>query len=335
MNANRYVLIAGTGRSGTNWLLEILDQSRQTHCRNEPNGCAGSAFSRLPHGLVESPALAEELERAWDDSVARTARSFGVRDHAIPVPKVHFSRMAQRLGLARLARAKRPRRALGRVLPSPLAEEWPIPPWVMSRRPEGPTLPVLKVLGRTGWMTWALRNRPEAHVIHIVRHPGGFLNSMMKRVWSRTSIEDVARSNRELLQVVATDPAWAARFGDLDAISPLEAEIWFWRYATETLHRAGAGNPRYQLIIYEDLAANPVEVSRAVYRGCGLDWDEAIEGRIRQMSNQSRAIARAWRDRLNPDQVAHVERILGGSPVCDWWGGTERISPEPAGGVPA
>ena len=44
MNPRRYVLIAGQGRSGTNWLLQILDLSSQTHCRNEPNDCIGSAL---------------------------------------------------------------------------------------------------------------------------------------------------------------------------------------------------------------------------------------------------------------------------------------------------
>ena len=106
MNPRRYVLIAGHGRSGTNWLLEILDQSRQTHCRNEPNECPGSAFFEVPTGRIHRPELDAELEAVWDQAVARTSTSFGMRDQSIPVDKDHFSRVAQRMGLVRLGAAR-------------------------------------------------------------------------------------------------------------------------------------------------------------------------------------------------------------------------------------
>ena len=80
MSPKRYVLITGQGRSGTNWLLEILDQSRQTHCRNEPNGCAGSALSALPLGQMSCPEQEAKLESAWDAAIIRaSSRSFGDR----------------------------------------------------------------------------------------------------------------------------------------------------------------------------------------------------------------------------------------------------------------
>ena len=47
-----YALIAGHGRSGTNWLLHLLDRSATTHCRNEPNEIAGNAFAALPTPFV-------------------------------------------------------------------------------------------------------------------------------------------------------------------------------------------------------------------------------------------------------------------------------------------
>src|SRR5262249_7473253 len=127
MNPEGYVLIAGCGRSGTNWLLDILNQSRQTHCRNEPNQCAGSALAALPRGFAPCPLLDAELERGWDEAIARACRSFGHADHPIDVKKDHYSGAAQRMGLVRIARGKRLRRVLGSVLPSFRRQEWPIP----------------------------------------------------------------------------------------------------------------------------------------------------------------------------------------------------------------
>jgi hypothetical protein len=321
MDPKRYILIAGHGRSGTNWLLEILDQSQQTHCRNEPNECVGSALSALPSAWVDHPGLTAELESTWDEAIARASRSFGDRDHSIPVYKDHFSRPAQRIGLVRLARGKKIRKALGSVLTAPLPEEWPIPPWVGGQSGGDRLVPVLKVNFVPGWIAWALRNRPEAHVLHIVRHPGGYLNSLIKRWLSRQKDRAAVESvNRALLaQVAAHDPAWAARFGDPGTLSLIEAELWYWLYCAETIDRVGAGNPRYQLIKYEELTRNPVEVSRSLYRGCGLDWDETIEQAIRRTAGESDAIAAAWRDKLDPEYVALVERILDAGVVRDWW----------------
>ncbi len=48
-----YALIAGQGRSGSSWLLDLFDLSSRTHCRNEPNEVRGSRLSALPSADVE------------------------------------------------------------------------------------------------------------------------------------------------------------------------------------------------------------------------------------------------------------------------------------------
>ena len=150
----------------------------------------------------------------------------------------------------------------------------------------------------------------------------------------------VERDNRErLAKIAACDPVWSERFGNLDALSTLEMELWYWRYAGETIHHAGAGNPRYQLVRYEELTRNPTEISRSVFQGCGLEWNAVIEQAIRELSVESEAIAAAWRTRLSADHVSAVERVLGESPMQDWWGDLEyRALATPAesqhGGVP-
>jgi len=324
MNPKRYILITGQGRSGTNWLLEILDQSRQTHCRNEPNGCAGSALSALPLGQVSCPEQEAKLESMWDTAIIRASHSFGDRDHHISVYKDHFSRSLHRMGLVRMVRGPRFRRVVGLVMPSRLQSEWPIPSWLENKQQQDRTLPVLKVGMVPGWIVWALRNRPEAHVLHIVRHPGGYLNSLINRWWSTADMGRVERDNRDrLAHVAASDPVWEDRFGDLGALSLVETEFWYWRYCTETIHQAGERNPRYQLVKYEDLTRNPVETSRSIYRACGLDWDNAVERAIRRSSTDSQALASTWRGKLSAEQIAMVEWVLHDSLMRDWWSDTD------------
>ena len=101
----------------------------------------------------------------------------------------------------------------------------------------------------------------------------------------------------------------------------MESEIWYWTYCNELIHQAGAGNPRYHLIKYEELAHYPVETSRAIYRAIDLDWSDSIERYTRKSSTRSREIAAEWRRKLDPEQVAQIERVLDVSLMRDWWTG--------------
>jgi hypothetical protein len=117
----------------------------------------------------------------------------------------------------------------------------------------------------------------------------------------------------------------------------VETELWYWRYCCETIDQAGEGNPRYQLIKYEDLAFKPVETSRSLYEACNLDWDNAIEEAIRESSTDSSAIASAWRRRLSAEHIAAVEWVLRDSLMRDLWSGADPatgISTVPTAPVP-
>lgn len=333
MTPPRYVLIAGHGRSGTNWLLEILDQSQQTHCRNEPNECAGSAL-RAAVGSDRPPRT------GWGTGT-RVGCGHRTNLHLVREPRPEHQRVQEpflpgssRNGPGGALRGKKLRKILSPIMSSLRCEEWPVPSWVVNKRQNDRSLPILKINMEPGWIVWVLRNRPEARVLHIVRHPGGFLNSLMKRLWSELDMETVVRDNRErLARIAATDPVWACRFRDVDTLSPVETELWYWRYSSETIHQAGEGSPHYQLVKYEELTGNPQEVSRAVYRGCGLAWNDTIEQAIHQKSGESQSIAAAWETKLASEAIAAVKRILGDCAMRDWWDGSGRIGPAPGAGI--
>jgi hypothetical protein len=313
----RYAIIAGQGRSGTNWLHEILDYSPRTHCRNEPNELTGSAFSALPCGWP----VGLDLEGVWDETVRRSTHSLGERDPMLRVRKNHYRGVAQGLGLVRALQGVRTRHYLGYVAPVYRRAEWPVPAWAAAPSALDRATTVLKLNQVPGWAVWALRNRPEARVLHIVRHPGGFLNSYINR-W--LSLQDdhnkvLSDNRRRLVMVAASAPEWGERFGDVGTMSLLEAELWFWCFAAEAIDEAGRGNPSYQLIIYEDLARDPIGVARAVYRTCDLPWDEPVERAVRASSGESKAISSSWRKKLTPEQVGLVEKILAATAFREYW----------------
>ena len=85
-----YALVSGHGRSGTNWLLELLDLSPQTFCRNEPSGILNSPLKQFDYDRFVKRANQCALAESWDDAVRWTASHVGERDRVITMPKDHM-----------------------------------------------------------------------------------------------------------------------------------------------------------------------------------------------------------------------------------------------------
>lgn len=324
-----YTVILGEGRSGTNWLLDLLDSSETTHCRNEPNTLTESSpMVRLPNPFVPSPASDAVLERDWDEMIRWTFSHFGRRDPQITVPKAHIYELGRKIGLNRTMN-RRPRQVLRKIIPCLRGGEWELPPWVGSRTRLSRAHPVIKLVQVPAWATWLLRNRPGARVAHIVRHPGGFLNSWRNRYLNKLGEPVVREANgNRLREIGAQFPDWAKRFGDIDAMSVIESELWYWRFSSETIFAVGNGRPNYHQLTYEQLAADPAAVARRVFEFAGIEWTDAVERRVTAVSHRADALACAWRSKMSATDVAAIDRVLAGSVMQDWW--DHAAQPEPS-----
>jgi hypothetical protein len=317
-----YALVSGHGRSGTNWLIELLDLSPQTFCRSEPRGIETSPLRKLEHDRFVKRADQSALDAAWDEAAHWTASHMGERDRMVTMPKHHIRELSRRLGLYRVIRGPRYRRALSVFLPSLRGGEWRPPGFVFDHAALRNALPIFKLVSSPGWTDWVLHRRPHVRVFHIVRHPGGYLHSWKNRYRSQQDEGAIARLNRARLEDIAREqPDWGARFGDVAAMSTVESELWFWCYASETIERAGAGKPAHLRIIYEELAANPVPIVRRCYDMCGLDWSEPVEQAVIGASQISQTIASKWRSGLADDEIEMVLRVLNQSTLRDHWPG--------------
>ncbi|MEX0653285.1 MAG: sulfotransferase [Phycisphaeraceae bacterium] len=321
MNQMPYILIVGHGRSGTNWLLSLLDRSSETHCRNEPNELGGEPWARLPSPWVCRPYDAA-VGAQWDEAVAWSAGRVGLRDHRLPEAKTHVHGWARSLGLDRMMKGPKLRRVASVAQPALAEAEWPAPRWWARPAVLAEAVAVLKLNQAPGWACWALTQRPKATVVHIIRHPGGFLNSYLNRWLAGHDRDAVTGRNRERLrQIAEVDREWAGRFGDVEAMSAEAAELWFWRYAAEMIHRTGDGRPNYHLVVYERLAMQPFEQTRRLYEACGLAWSATVEQAVREGASASRstAIAQAWRDRLSAEHQRMIDDVLADSPLQALW----------------
>lgn len=326
-----YALIVGHGRSGTNWLLDILDASPLTHCRNEPNEVHDSPCHQLAPLWQgdQAPDQMADMQAHWDHIAAWMGSRMGERDHRLTSPKAYVHPWSQKLGVAYYPARPKIRATLRRVLPEMRAGEWRMPWWVGDQSRLEQAYAVLKINQAARIAVWLLHQRPQVPVLHIVRHPGGRLNSWLNRFLAERDEARITQRNRDRLRdVLAVSPDWEPLFGNIDAMSIAESEMWFWRYVTESIHQAGEGLPQYHLILYENLAHDPIKLAKLVYGYCDLPWTAAAETLIRQGTKESvwgkiegtpMSVAQAWRKKLKPDEIEAVNRVLEGSIMAHWW----------------
>ena len=323
-----YAVITGNGRSGTNWVEAILHASPLTHCRSEPYGIPTSPFHQVPQ-LWKTGRTTPDMARLWDEIVTWSRSRIGRGDHEFSSPKRYVHPLAQASGIARLIAHSKSRRLLGFMQPSLRQGESLMPWWIGSQRRLEQAYPVFKINLDRCMVSWTLTNRPQARILHVVRHPCGRLNSWLSRYVAGRNVDDILVVRKDRLRKIGeAESDWRAKFGDIEALSLVECEVWFWRYLNESVYAAGHDHPGYLRLVYEDLAEYPLEHARQAYAFCGLPWDAQVEAIVTcgldsssggKRSRTPASIARAWKTKLSPEHIRTVERIVQDSPIMTWW----------------
>jgi hypothetical protein len=323
-----YALLLGQGRSGTNFLLALLNQSARTHCRNEPDQSDASALASLrPYRFFVDEGDQRVVERLWDEAIFDAAMTFGPRDHIVAHPKEWLFPGSRRPGFFYLRQRLLAKARLEGTKAMDVGEIR-FPGWMTKASRLEKAFHVFKLNAAVGLATWMFSHRSAARGIHIVRHPGGFVKSWMAR-WVRgeTHQERGARNkdtflDRDRLRALGQrDETWAVRMGEIEAMGPVEAELWWWRYVNETIWQQGQAHATYHRLLFEELAEDPTATARGVFEFCGLPWTDVVSREVTKIASGSRKIARAWKDELAPEVVEIVERVLADSPMTRWWEG--------------
>ncbi len=278
-----------------------------------------SLFSQLPSPLVRQ-SFDDVFGQQWNQAIASAALKMSGRDRLGSTGKSHLYELVRQFGGAYVLSKRKLRLLFSLVMPSLRQPDWVVPWWFANLHALEQASTVLKLNQIPAWAEWVLRNNSATIVIHIVRHPAGFLNSWRKRYLAEQDSVKVRRSNEERLTKIAdSDERWAKLFGNVRAMTLDELELWYWRYASETIDVAGDGQANYLRIIYEDLVSDTLKVSKQLYEKCDLPWTLAIEKAIFNSASCSNLIATAWRKNLMPEQISVVKKVMAGSFMSQWW----------------
>lgn len=308
-----YVLISGKGRSGSNRLLDILDTSRRTVCRSEPNEIKASMFSGIGGELfVEDfgPDALNSLETAL--AGAATRRS--ARDRVNQTDKAYLTALG-RAALPSLGKA-RFRRALTAMKILESEGEWRLPAAFMRRERSSDVLPVLKLNSTPAWAVALAKADERALILHNIRDPFDYLQSWYNRfIISKSGTKSFEKNFQDVPKLLAFfDRTGAERLREPTDANLIEVELWRWRYINEVLLSLRDRRDQYLIMTYSEIEADLLGAARRVFAFAGLPFDHAEEVRIGNLSNVLFQVPH--RAQLDPVSCrATMAKVLEDSPL--------------------
>ncbi|RMG30824.1 MAG: hypothetical protein D6721_02755 [Gammaproteobacteria bacterium] len=267
--APRLLLLFSLPRSGSTWIAKLIDSHPAVAYRHEPDSVLPlDPLPLFPEGtpgreiLDRLRAYARALPHCTQVHVVGKRPFFA---KAFQPPGWPLLLAAAHLAAGGLRRAGLPVRHL-----APAA-------WGATRA--GACLwKSIESLGRLGWVRAAL---PEATSFHLLRHPCGYVHSVLRgHRQGRFGSHVPPWEDWNLMRQMAETAAGRATGLDLDALrslSPAERLAWRWRVSNDKALAEGRDLPRHQVLLYEQACRTPREATARLLDQAGLDWHPAVE----------------------------------------------------------
>jgi len=311
------ILLFGMPRSGTTWIGKIFDSHPQILYRHEPDSWVK---------LTGFPLYAD-IQRSTDynDHLMRYA------EH---LEDIHLPQVTTKLPLFRKDYSSAFRFGCYRI--SVLLSN------VISRLKPSFVLPTLNViskpkteihiawksiesLGRLGVLARCL---PDSKSIHIVRHPCGYIASVLKGEQGEQFVSS-ARSSEDydlFEQLLKTENGrlHALTKSDLKSMQPVERLAWRWLLVNEKAMQDLHGMSNSMILRYEDLCENPLRKSQELFDFAGLQWNEQTESFVDSSTHNSKdgyysvfknpkEAANKWRSYLSEDEQFLIRQVMNRS----------------------
>ncbi len=303
-------------RSGTTWLGKIFDSHPMVLYRHEPDTwqrltdvpIVASRATRAMHE-VRLSAFVESLPAMHADRVCGKRPLF---------PKSYASRVAVR----HYALASALHKGLARA---GVETEPPRPPQPTRGRTYRLVWKSIESLGRLGLLLECL---PDARSVHIVRHPCGYVASVLRGEAAARFGHNAAAEDFPIYELLAATAPARRRGLTLERFQLMpvvERLAWRWVIFNELAVEDTAGADRNRILYYEELCASPEPVARELFEFCALSWNSQTAQFLRSSTSRARgdyysvfkdplASAWHWQAELPPAQAAIVAGVAADSP---------------------
>lgn len=175
---------------------------------------------------------------------------------------------------------------------------------------------------------------PEARAIHLVRHPCGYVASLLRGEASKRFSDATPAAERlwvlKLLLATAPGRSHGLSLDELARLTPEERLAWRWVLTQEKTLADVAGCSRVLTMRYEDVCAHPVEETRRMFAFAGLDFPPQTEQFVQASTGAThkayysvfknpRAAAEHWRSELSPSVIDRILGVVRNSSIRDFY----------------
>lgn len=304
------ILVFGMPRSGTTWIGKLFDSHPDTLYRHEPDSVQKLKMPLFPE-KEDAARYREELE-CFIDSLPQM-RSPEVVGKQPLFPKSYQSAA----GLAAYRTSVLAAKAVSQV-----RRHFPSPYRPTARGLEYTRL-VWKSIESQGRLGTCMNALPEARAIHLIRHPCGYVASVLRGEATRRFSDATPAAERlwvlKLLLAAAPGKNHDVSLDELARLTPEERLAWRWVLTQEKTLADIAGCDRVLTVRYEDVCAEPSGATRRMFAFAGLDFHSQVERFVQASTGAThkayysvfknpRAAAEHWRSELPPPAI---DRILG------------------------
>ena len=329
-----YLAVIGLMRSGTTWIGKVLDSSPEVVYLHEPD-----YVKRIPC----LPYTTEAQEYAgWEPYIRNylaglrstcASRSMLKRPS---FPKNFPQSISERVAYQAFRGKLRVEQVLHKIGFAPILTTWPA---CMDRA----KLTVWKSVEQTGNVGCMLRAVPEQKVLHVVRHPCGFVDSVMRGQRKKLLRGGVPTSQDLGIFDYVVGTKFAQQLGlklrDWDLLTEVERLAYMWLVINEQAILDGAGMPNYKLVYFEEFCLDPLRMTQGVFDYVGLNLgpqterfvassstssgsgtgtgtgtgtaasSEPTSQQYYSVSRNSMSVPRSWVNRLSKDSVDRILKI--------------------------
>jgi len=311
------ILLFGMPRSGTTWIGKIFDSHPQVLYRHEPDSWI----------KLTDLALYEEANRSMDYDAYLTR-------YADQLEAIHLPQVTTKLPLFRKDYSSVFRFFCYRT--SVLLSN------VISRFKPSLVIPTLnsiskskaeihiawksiESLGRLGVLARCL---PDSKSIHIIRHPCGYISSVLKGEEGGEFVSS-ARSSEDydlFAQLLKTDngSSHSLTERDLKSMQSVERLAWRWLLVNEKAIQDLHELDNSLVLRYEDLCESPLQKSQELFEFAGLQWSQQTENFVASSTSNSKDgyysvfknpkdAANKWRSYLSEEERLLIRQVVNRS----------------------
>ncbi len=314
------ILLFGMPRSGTTWLGKTFDSHPQTLYLHEPD-------SR--DSLLDIPIVPDQLGY---DEFANRAKNYvealsTMRSIAVLGKLPLFNKEYYPPGYGLYLRSWI---LLGKALGKfGIACSLPDPFSVRRERSRVLVWKSIESLARLPLFMSATAG--DVWGIHILRHPGGYIDSVLRGERSGRFSSAVPASEDygffELLLASEVNARYQLSMETIKHMSPVSRLAWRWVFVNEKAWSELKDHARYEIARYETLAMDPISGFKELFAAIGLPWaaeTEAFLGRSTGTDDKnyysvvrdSARAANSWRDSLARKDQADIEDVIRRSELC-------------------